>query len=472
MPKSVTQLFNIPKGQFDATGAFDSVLDVDARLFVDPFLLPHSSTPEFQDGRKKVLKYFEDILTLIAESNSPNDRTLVAAKRKLNFPEVKGFSLGYGKPGSHGSGMGRGFQNQLFDTACEVVRKGIRNPIVFELVGIFEEDIGCDRISDMVCRILYEDFLSYTSRIFSALKIKGQTFEQGDQKYTIPANPYRSGHPIILIPKDILRDLPMADSWGNISYVCATNQALRQKINELIGHDWHEKTRDYKKSDLKNFLFRNPDFFKEIISEYNKSNPTKYDYDKDPSGEANWLRIAEEATSQSPLRLEAIPNNATLGDLERIVSAICEKFKHLVENNLWKFLYKDNGRPKHESASQIIFYAVADIYCTANKLTLARECNAGRGPVDFKVANGTHNILVDTKLSTNTRLIHAYEKQLPIYEQAENSAGSKIIVIQVNEKTKQIKALQTRKESDSTAGKKTPTILVVDGLPKESASRD
>ena len=471
MPIEVTQHFKIDRQTFDSTGAFDAVLDGDARLFVDPFLLPFSSAPELKAGREIILKRFENILTLLANSNSQNDLTWKEAERLLRFREIKGFNLGYGGEGSHGSGMGPKLRKLLLTAAHEIVSKGIRDPVIFELVGLFQEGIGCDRISDMACRILYDSFLNYTSRIFEACGVTKYKVQRDGRTLFIPPNPYRRKEPVLLVPKDILRDLPIADDWSDISYVCETNAALRKKLSALVGHDWQKKTKSAKKDEVRKFLISNPDFFRDVLTEYKKSPATQYDFVKDPSGEANWLRLARDFTGSNPLTL-TLPTGSNLQVLYGVINSICLKFRDLVEQNgLWKFLYTDRMKPKHESASQLIFYAVSSIYCEANNLSLSRESNAGRGPVDFKIAQGHPNVLVETKLSTNPYLVHAYQKQVPIYQSAEGSSDAIIVVIQVNEKSKPLDDLLKLKAADEKKKKRTPHIILVDGLPKKSASK-
>ena len=62
--------------------------------------------------------------------------------------------------------MGKMLRNQILRTAKEIVDAGIKDPEFFELLGLFEEGIGPDRISDMVGRIIIDDLYKYTDRVF------------------------------------------------------------------------------------------------------------------------------------------------------------------------------------------------------------------------------------------------------------------------------------------------------------------
>ena len=50
--------------QLKKLDVFDAVIGIDSNLFVDPHLLNKTKIPEFKDSRKKLEKYFSDIVTL------------------------------------------------------------------------------------------------------------------------------------------------------------------------------------------------------------------------------------------------------------------------------------------------------------------------------------------------------------------------------------------------------------------------
>ena len=54
---------------------------------------------------------------------------------------------------------------QVISDAFDIVKKGILYPEIFQLVSLFEENIGPDRLSDMISTIIYPDMVAYTKRI-------------------------------------------------------------------------------------------------------------------------------------------------------------------------------------------------------------------------------------------------------------------------------------------------------------------
>ena len=105
-------------------------------------------------------------------------------------------SLGYSHSRDNGSGIGPELAKRLATRGREIVALGITDPLIFELIGLFEEDFGPDRLSDMAISILWLRFLAFTDRVSKELnlsprgtvKVRGMAFE-------LPQSP--SGKPMI-----------------------------------------------------------------------------------------------------------------------------------------------------------------------------------------------------------------------------------------------------------------------------------
>lgn len=74
---------------------------------------------------------------------------------------------------------------------------------------------------------------------------------------------------------------------------------------------------------------------------------------------------------------------------------------------MWELVW--NGTvPRHERASQLLFFAVANVMCAINNVDISPEINSGGGPVDFKFSTGYRGrVLVELKLSTGS-VVHGY----------------------------------------------------------------
>ena len=198
-----------------------------------------------------------------------------------------------------------------------------------------------------------------------------------------------------------------------------------------------------------------------------KEKGSVYDFDDDPKGDFIWKEIAFDVIQNFPLILKK-------EDPIEVVNKICEHYQDLIENNgLWKTFHNKDGTHRSESFAQMLFFAIAHSYCEANNLDISPEVDSGNGPIDFKIGKGFQDkINIEMKLSTNTRLLHGYKSQLPIYNKAEKTNQSKFIIIQLyeNDDAKIEKVLKYKMENE-TLENKLPDIIVIDATVKKSASK-
>lgn len=461
MPKSVTQQWKISKRAFLRTGALDTILDIDTRLFIDPLLLRDTKIPELQGSARRVEDRFENILRLLKHSQTHNDIWERRAEQLMLFAEVKGICIGYSAKGTSGSGMGPSLRRRLLADAKEIVRVGIEQPDIFDLAGLFEEDIGPDRISDMVAGIIKIDLIAFTKRVFVDLNV----IKVGQP---IPINPYNN-QPIILVPRDILRDLPLALDWEDVALVASHNEALREQVNELIGSTWRKAANQASKHDVRSVILKYPEILVDLIEQYRNKPRSKYNFDEDRAGQVVWHEAASGAVVEHPLQLR-LPARPTIDDISAVVMAICNRFRELIENHgLWKLLYDNGGHPKHEEAAQLLFFGVAHAYCEANNLAISPESDGGRGPVDFKFSTGYElSVLVEVKLSRNKALKSGYTKQLPTYTLAEKSKRGIYLVVDNGVSAQTLKSFN---DLVTASQRSHISVFYVDGMPKVSASK-
>ena len=174
------------------------------------------------------------------------------------------------------------------------------------------------------------------------------------------------------------------------------------------------------------------------------------------------ITIAQDNKRQTPEELLAIT-------LE-----ICNAYKSLIENNrMYKLLYNDNGIPKDETAAQLLFYTVAQGYCKQHDVDLNRECDPGIGELDFKLSVGnTSKVVIEMKLSTNSKLLHGFEKQLPAYLRAEETKYGICLILQMNiDEEPQLGKVKALYETIKDQPDNTLYLICVDATPKPSASQ-
>ncbi|MFW1703619.1 hypothetical protein ACG9WR_15680 [Acinetobacter pittii] len=458
--------------EFEKTGAFDPILGIDTRLFIDPSLIRNTDIPEFKGTYIKIQEFFEKIIRLLKQAKFSSQKDLFWKRAFILFEssEIKGSHIGYSSKSNKGSGIGPKKKQRILTDIKSIIDAGNDDPTIFELLGAFEDDVGPDLISDMITNILITEFISYTQRICKELNIelKVLKFSKNYPAELLPQNPYNED-PIILIPKEFLRDLPVANDFADLNWIKAYNDDLKEFVNQIFRDAYKEVTTQEKKNHIKNVFIKYPDLLKDLLEEYSKTKPNYYDFDEDKTGEVGWYRAAQAILLESPLELE-LKKEPTLENVYEVVKKICMHFKELIENNgLSKLLYDYKDHKKHESAAQLLFFGIASSYCYANNLDLTPEADAGRGPVDFKISLGASaKVVVEIKLTSNKQLIHGYEKQLPIYKKAEKSQKGIYLVLYNGG----ITTSRWQNFNDLVKNSSIPNIdvVIVNAIPKASAS--
>ena len=468
MPKRLSSVLDVSAEGLDRLGVFNSFVDVDSKLYFDPSLLEKTTIEELKLSHLKFNEYFASILKLIQHSKSVGDVFWRKAFSLLKFKEFKPIALGYSVGNKNGNAIGDKLAGNLLITASEIIKAGITDPIIFELVGLLEDGIGSDRISDMTIHIIKDDLIKYTQRVCKELNIVQLEF--GSSKIKLPYNP-ENNEPIVFTPKELLKDLPIAFSWEDIDKVCKGNQELREKVNRKIGNNWKYATSRISKHSLKATLLKNPEVLLDLIKVYKRKPKVPYDFINDPSGQIVWAELSEKAANEFPLSF-ATQFPITSDSILEVVRTICQQFAKLIESNGWfEFLYDNAGKLRNERFAQKLFYGIADQYCLANDLNLSREPNAGSGALDFKITKGYSTLVtVEIKYSSNPNLIKGFTKQLPTYNKAEGANTSIYLVLKTTHVNNSILRLQKLLKAKKQLGERTPEVIVIDATPQKSAS--
>ncbi len=475
MATMLNEYLGVKADDLERLGVFNSVIGVDSKLFLDPYLLEKSQEPEFNKARQNLRKYFEKVLLLLSVEQST--RTQKEALKLLTVKETRGVSMGYGEK-DDGSAIGPKLAEKLLESASEVVALGVKEPEIFEIMGLFEEGFGPDRISDLAIHIIKEELYEYTERICKTINASNLgKFKFNDKEYTLPKYPDKK-YPILIFPKDVLRDLPIALEWDDIWNVVNFNEDLRRKVNALIGQDWNEtinrKSIKEFKSKVRKMLLSDKKYLDEVINAYKRSGAGKksYNFSVDILGEDSWYLVTEQLILQNPKTL-TLPNTPTLSETTNLVRQIIAQYKKLIEDNGLSepLCYKGKDgkyRYRNESIAQKIFFAVADTCCKVNNLDVSPECNSGRGPVDFKFSNGySTRVLVEIKYSKNSKLINGYNKQIEAYQSSEGSPKCFYVVIKTStEHEKLINDLLKISKSNSDK-----EVVIIAATVKPSASK-
>jgi hypothetical protein len=476
MAKKLSEYLGISEEVLQAEGVFDPILSVDSKFFIDPKSLELSTVKEFEGAHKKLTLRYTQIFELIAASKTKNDKFWKAAYRHFPKGEVEEICVGHGFDTTEGRGIGPKLVDETMDTIKEFIDVGIIDPVLLELVGMFQKGIGSDLVSDMIATALEDDIIRYTTRITDLLakstSVKPIEFTHGGNKERAFYNPYNEKR-VFLLPVEVLQPIPVADDWDSIDRVSAHNSALRSQFAKMVGAFNWKAARRANKDALKNAMLAHPEVVEDLLRQYGeKSAKQKYNFKLDPNGEYSWYDATKKYTTENPLELQQVVKPE---DVDKVVKRINERYQDFVENKGgWTSIYTkgENKKVMHEHYAQKLYYGMADAYCDANDLDISPETNGGHGPVDFKFSHGRKaKVLVEIKLTSNSQLAHGFTTQVGEYEKAEKPHNSYYLVLEVSDQSNHTKALNTEIADALNKKKRTPMVHYVNAKIQKSASK-
>jgi hypothetical protein len=454
---------------------FDTILDVDTELFVDPFLVFKETAGLWSDSHQALITHFERAFVLVAEGNSvPASVAYRKAEGLLLFKEPRELCLGYTARGTRGAGSGSGFAKLIAAAIADAIARGLENPAHFEELGILRTGIGPDRISDATCTILKPKLIEYTQEIAArhripveSHKIYAGSFDAQRQRFRsptveLPTNP-STGDALLFVPERFLEELPQinAEAWWD--YYEAS--CLREDVNyEIMG--------SVDKGKIAAAARENPESVREWAQAQEEQPAHPYDLSRDRKGVVQWERAANEFTSENPLAITPPTDEA---EFETVIERIIEKFRLFIEQQRGWWLLWDGINEKAELAPQLILYGIARNYCEANNIVVSREVEVGRGPVDFTFSNGYKlRAHLEVKKLNNGKFWNGLDRQLPTYLASDEVEKGWFVAVRYRsgkQWDKRETELPTRVKAAAELHGRDLRSAIVDGRPQASASK-
>ena len=461
--------FGIPAKALGTARLLDPILNSDTKLFIDPLLLGKSQSPTIiKDGRKSVEESFNNIIGLLDISEAEGDPAWKGAYKALNLNERAETSLGYGAAGTSGSSRPPELRTGILRTAKQIITLGEKNPNMIPLMGLFEAGVGPDTLSDMTTNFLLPSLCEITEDFCIVHGVPAQQFGTHYANRRLPANPYHPGLPVVLVPRDLLRDLPLAADWSDVNRVIMEVREIRDAVNAMFGNI-AKATVSQKKAALRRVAFSSPTLLRKLINAVSVASES-YDEKADLDGYYQFRRILGDDPTPFRGTLTA-PNTKDGTTLLKTVTNIIDFFQRLIEdNNMWELLWNGNT-PRHERASQLLFFAVANVMCAVNNVDISPETNSGGGPVDFKFSTGYRGrVLIELKLSTGS-VVHGYKTQLEIYKKAADTRAAVFVVMDIGKMGRKLRTIEKMKHDAEARGEQTSEIIVIDAHRQLSASK-
>lgn len=456
---------------------FDPILDHDTKLFIDPFLIFRKGKDPFAGAHADLVAFFRVAFEVAARSGGRRDSVhygkLLAM---LLFPEVDGLRLGFAKEGHGGAGTAAGFAKEFAAAIMDSIALGLGNFEHFEEIGIFNEGIGRDRISDITANVLINRLAEYTQAVCGRHGVPTQRFVMRggfdltsmmweDDFFELPLNP-TTEQAVILVPKSFLRTDPTLQKDGFKDYLWdRKNEELRNDLNYAIKSDIDH-------SAIVEIAREHRDWVEEYVAWAEvEEEPEAYNVDVDPDGLYKWHQISQAFVAANPFAVSVRSDK----EFFSFIVSLAEKFKLFIEKKGgWKLIW-DKGSPLSEEGIQNYFYGIAYHYCEANNVLMQREVETGKGPVDFYFSSGfQRRSLIEAKLAKNGHFWNNLPNQLPTYMTAEEIVNGQYLIVcyRDDDMKKKVPRIKTTLEQASRKTGYSIGSTVVDARPnKPSASK-
>jgi len=468
-PVLFSKHFKIDPKKLDAAKLLDPVLNSDTKLFIDPLLIYKSQNAIIKrDGRKLIKQSFDNVIGLVDISQAEGDVAWKGAFKALNLDERPETGLGFGGAGTSGSSRPPHLRHDILRTAKQIITLGEKNPDMIPLMGLFEKGVGPDTLSDMTTNFLLPVLCEITEEFCTANSIPTRVFGAKYGNRSLPENPYNTALPVVLVPRDLLRDLPLAADWSDVSRVVMEVHEIRDAVNQMFGNFAQASVTDKKKA-VREISLKSVRILRLILKAVASASES-YDENADLDGYYQFRRILYQDPQVFSGMLKP-PASMDAAGLRQTVLEIIEQFRKLVEdNNMWELLWNGTSH-RHERASQLLFFAVATVMCAVNNVDISPETNSGGGPVDFKFSTGFHGrLVVEMKLSKGT-VESGYKNQLEIYKKAAATSAGIFVVMDIGGMGYKLRKIERLRDTARAAGELASDIIVIDAKRKASASK-
>lgn len=448
-----SELFEVEKETLEEEGFVDISLLCDLPLFIDPFLIFGSQKEEYQTLNNEINKYL-----LFLKNKAINyDLTTGLLKSWFTFSEVSNNWLGYCKFGNKGSGLGPKFAKNLYFNLKNKLNNFGSSDILkvdhIEKLCLIDDNIGSDNISDFVVNIIKKFFLDKTQDFAQKylknehckmFKVDKAYFDYKLERW-MPKQyylPFINDEYIILTPIDMLTK---DSSWLNTNDMLDRFYLIVEKIpNEQLKFEINNYLSSLYKKDMTKEEKRKNQL--DVIKEF----PVLIDYylldREDTVDEASARGIEKSLFIDETISIivQGIANalketrfyDCDDSSFEEAKKRAYYLKKSIEDNDVYRLFYdsKGNVRLTKEEDLQLLFRLV----CFGVISDVNRECNNGRGPVDYKFSKSSFDkSLIEFKLASNSKLKQNLKNQVQIYEKANDTKKSIKIILYFTEKEKE-----------------------------------
>lgn len=427
----------------DTDDWFNPLVGCDTQLFIDPILLKKCEVPELRCSYNKIVEFFSKAIAALEKKNIPYS----LKKEMLKFDEVKEANLGYSSFSNGGSGLTGKLSISIMSNLKKYTDCGLFNLDEFYDIAIFDSNVSCDRLTDMVLNIAMEDFIKYSCRIakengFATKTVQrkiGFDFEHmvwNIKNIEVPYVIDKDGklNIVVLVPKSIL----VADIYSSqnnfIDWVYHTNmEYIKDEFNYTLKKDIFGN-----KDKIINDIINNNR--KDLISSFKEHEGTveAYNLDEDNGLINSIYEKSYELYNKVRFKYTNGHNGSNCSVVDIVKSLIDDLEFAIVHQKGIEVITDSKGKLISEvKISKFIhIFIEARIKDAGYNVDISPEVNKGYGPVDFKISRGDDIVIMENKKSSNSKLSHCLDEtgQVTTYMLSENTRTAFLLVFYDNNK--------------------------------------
>jgi hypothetical protein len=363
--------------------------------------------------------------------------------------------------GNGGHGLGRDFAVALHSSLGSILGNLGNETITvsshLEKVGLIRGKVGRDSISDFTTNLIKDYLLEYTQsfarehlsaehrHVFRVRKVRFNydTESWEDGTYELPV---LGGEYVLLTPTDILtRD----DTWishadlvkrfGEIPEALPDAELRAQVWNYFQKHLSANPTAEERSAAVRRTLQEFPDIVHYYIRIKEDTGDQAQSVSSQRVEDARAIFVEQAQALIRDLRERTDFYDRGASSYEEALQRV-KAFKNYVENQDGYLLINMGGEPFANEKEVQIYFGLAWI---GTAFDVNREPNNGRGPVDFKISKGAFDkSLIEFKLGSNSQLKRNLERQVEIYEKANQTKQSiKVIVCYTADQETRVRAI-------------------------------
>ena len=412
---------------FSENGIHNGFIFSDSDYYVDPEKLSKCNIPEFENALNIIYDRINSVLTLLKNSEIEGDHDWNTAYNLFTFKEPKFVALGLGIGTIEGKGLSGEAARSCLRKMKKLVDKGYNNPEIIYAFGVFNDNVGMDKTSDLICNILEENILQYTNRILSDFGIECNDNYRLKNKFSKPKSVkviFRDSKkqiPLALLPKEILSPIPRVLDKGDICFAIAENEYCKKYLSEILSVSISKFYDHLTKDELFEFCLKN-NLIEAALEKMR--NRDIADYDK--SLEAKYEEMVNTYFVYGVDSVKSLTNKMSVYEISK---SLLEHYKHIIENT---YASSYNLTKAKEKDFQFLFLIILETVKKTLDISVNYEPKKSSGQVEFMVERGNDGCPIEFKLSSND-LVKGYEKQLVAYKKSGLHGKAFYVILQNND---------------------------------------